>query len=148
MNDSKTSIIRVVFFTVFAVTVGMCLYLLFVQNYALRQLDKSIKIAEIASSRFVYGIVDSTDVPNRIITIHYRHPFTGELLTAQVKIADGAYIAYEELEPVGAAIFTSLSTPKEATLVDITPGTRIAIKTDIRASGGFESSLILYGNPL
>lgn len=148
MNSPINTFARIVFLATFSVLVGMCLYLVFVQRSVLHQLDRSIQIAEIASSRLVYGTVKSVDVSNRSITMYFTDPSSDKIVNVRVKIGDGAYIARQELEPVGAAIFTSLSSPSSGSLADITPGMRIAADIQFSASEELISMLILYGNPL
>lgn len=148
MNPYSNTFARTAFFTAFAVLVGICLYLLFVQRSALSQLDRSVKTAEAASSRLIYGIVTSVDEPGRNITIRFINSFSGDTVNAQVEVGDGAYIARQELEPAGAAVFTSLSSPSGGSLADIKPGMRVAADIHTSTPGGIRSMLILYGNPL
>ncbi len=131
-----------------AMFVGMCLYLLSVQHFALRQLDKSVRTAEIASSRFIYGTAKSVDTTKKSMVVSLRDNFGNKYLDVNVLVEDEAYIARQDLEPVGAPVFTSLSALSRGTLADITPGTRVAIDVTNKISGEFRSKLILYGNPL
>lgn len=148
MNSPVNTFARIAFSAAFAVLVGMCLYLLFVQRHALRQLDRSIRIAEVASSRLVYGTVKSVDASNRSITMYFTDPSSDKTVNVQVKVGDGAYIARQELEPIGATTFTSISSLSKGNLSDITVGMRIAADINTSASEGIQSMLILYGNPL
>lgn len=132
----------------FAVLTGACLYLFFVQHYALNQLDRSIKIAEISSSKFVYGVVRSVDVSQKIIILSMRDPFADTTRDLKVTLADEAYIARQDLEPIDGPVFTSISSPLRGNLTDLTPGTHVAVDLKIKTSEGYQSDLILYGNPL
>lgn len=127
---------------------GTCAYFLFTQHYALRELEKSIRIAEIASSRLTYGVVRSVDILGRSITMTYTEPSSGNKIDVLVRVGEHARIAEQRLEPVGAAVYTSLSEPVPGTLSDLAPGTRIAIDVEMKTAEGLRTSLILFGNPL
>ncbi len=130
---------------------GFLVYWILAKDYAYSQVLQhltSMTTFATVSGTSRYGIVESVDVENSRLTIRSADQFGSEqdsvLLT--LSVTPLTYIGFEELLEEGGS-YTALSNPRQASLKDISPGTRVKFRSD-RAEGALTARLILFGNPL
>lgn len=132
-------------FCIAALVAGLA-YIAFTNAYAYKQTAlqlQGLRQAVLNAPLWKYAVVNSVSPSTSSMIVQFGS--TGK--SFELEVSANAYIARQDL--IGEnGIYTSATSPTQATLADIRPGDNVFVVIVVEAGGRRSAKMILFGNPL